>query len=188
MIEDLVPIFGKDYLEYAMKRFSMYGINNVSIKSIDIDTISIIFDRVKSNLSEDRFAVLAKIILKMKDALFEPIRSYINIYDDLDRNEIRLLQYLMDNEVEVKDKLELDRKANSFKNLRILTNSLPTDVYESMDKARPSVEHLISKNIVEWPVTRQEPIIENGAQVGVTRSSKIGLTNLGKGFVSFVLR
>jgi len=43
-------------------------------------------------------------------------------------------------------------------------------------------DHLDSLNLITWPMHKQDPIIENGVQTGITRYSTLTTTEFGKLF------
>lgn len=110
--------------------------------------------------------------------------AFLQIIKQLTRDEAHLLFRLQKGEFQVVDTLDLNKETNRFENRTIELSAIPEDELEVKGAMSIYHAHLESLSLVEWPITRQDPIMENGVQLGVRRYSKISLTEFGRLFVA----
>src|SRR5260221_5412854 len=111
--------------------------------------------------------------------------AFGHIISQLSRDEAWLLYRLRDHIFKVVDELTLNRKENRFENRVIIESELPKAELYLPDKMELYYSHLASLALVEWPVERQDSILDDQrVQVGVRRYSKMLLTDFGRLFVS----
>jgi len=109
--------------------------------------------------------------------------AFAMMISQLSRDEAWMLFRLRESSFEVVDHLDYDGTANTFSNRTIVKSDLPSVELYLSDKVDLSFAHLQSLGLVEWPVMRQDPVMANGRQTGLTRFSTMQLTDLGKLFV-----
>lgn len=152
--------------------------------------LSLLADYLES-LSESRHKAVAGNFVRnlfSKAKADKLMRFYIPLAEQLEEDELSLLEYLDGRNVEIVDTMDLDRANNRFSNLKIEKDELPLDILTKRDLRTAYILHLMSLNLIEWPVYNQLPIAVGGTQTGIRRFSRIGLTELGKYFVSFALK
>ncbi|EOX5181796.1 Abi-alpha family protein, partial [Escherichia coli] len=110
--------------------------------------------------------------------------SFIQIIKQLTRDEALLLLKLdVDSFYQVYTQ-DLDRQENKFVNRKTESSTIPVDELFSPESMGIYYSHLESLSLVRWPITKQDPIIVQGVQVGIRCFSEIHLTDFGKLFVS----
>lgn len=110
--------------------------------------------------------------------------SFVQIIKQLTRDEALLLLKLdVDSFYQVYTQ-DLDRQENKFVNRKTESSTIPVDELFSPESMGIYYSHLESLSLVRWPVTKQDPIIVQGVQVGIRCFSEIHLTDFGKLFVS----
>jgi hypothetical protein len=119
-----------------------------------------------------------------KDRVEEAHPSFVHIISQLSRDEALLLYELKSGSFEVIDVLDLNKKENRFENRRIEKSTIPDQQLFYKNKVELYYSHLESLSLVEWPVYKQDPIVENGIQKGIRRFSKMMLTEFGKIFIT----
>jgi hypothetical protein len=125
-------------------------------------------------------------LVKLVDKTTDFLRSYIVIFNELEKDEIVLLKELKGKELNIVDTMDLDKANNKFVNLVIIESDLNEIAFEFTENERLYIDHLISRNLIEWPVYKQDPLIENGVQKGIKRYSKICLTSFGTKFSKYI--
>lgn len=110
--------------------------------------------------------------------------SFVQIIKQLTRDEAFLLLKLDVESFHIVDTMDYNQSENRFFNKKIESSTIPTDELLSSESTNIYYSHLESLSLVTWPITKQEPIFENGVQVAVRRFSEIYLTEFGKLFVS----
>lgn len=109
--------------------------------------------------------------------------SFAQLISQLSRDEAVILYRLRFGEFKVVDTLAYDRAQNRFSDRRVEQSSLPTDDLQHPHQMNLYYSHLESLSLVQWPVEKQEPIMNEGIQTGVRRYSTMGLTEFGRLFV-----
>jgi hypothetical protein len=110
--------------------------------------------------------------------------SFIHIISQLSRDEALILFELKKSDFEVIDTMDLDQEKNRFINRKIEKTTIPIDKLSSPNKVEMYYSHLASLSLVEWPVFKQDPILNGERQIGIRRYSKMNLTEFGKFFVN----
>ncbi len=111
--------------------------------------------------------------------------SFTHLISQLTRDEAVILYRLRSGEFKVIDTLDLNRKENQFENLVIEESSIPTSDLWQPGQIELYYSHLNSLGLVEWPVHKQDPILDTqGSQTGIRRYSTMRLTEFGRLFVS----
>jgi len=78
--------------------------------------------------------------------------------------------------------MDYNRQKNRFSNLKIIEGGFPAAKLSFPDKFSMYYNHLSSLGLIDWPVEKQIPIKENNIQTGVTRNSRLTMTDFGKLF------
>jgi hypothetical protein len=110
--------------------------------------------------------------------------SFAFLISQISRDEALILYRLRNSEFKVVDTLDLDRAQNKFINRNIEDSSIPTNDLVYPNQINLHYSHLESLSLVEWPVEKQDPIMNGLTQVGVRRYSTMRLTEFGRLFVS----
>jgi hypothetical protein len=111
--------------------------------------------------------------------------SFAHLISQLSRDEAVILYKLRgDRAFSVVDTMDYHRGTNRFFNRRFEHSTLPTAELEHPSQMDMYYSHLESLSLVTWPVEKQDPIVENGQQVGIRRYSTMRLTDFGRLFVS----
>jgi hypothetical protein len=110
--------------------------------------------------------------------------SFIHIISQLSRDEAIILYELKKNDFDIVDTLDLDRENNRFVNLKIEKTTIPKDKLYFQDQVNMYYSHLESLSLVSWPISKQDPILDGGRQIGIRRYSKMNLTEFGKFFMT----
>jgi hypothetical protein len=98
-----------------------------------------------------------------------------------------MLFKLNSSDFKVVDRMDLNRTLNKFENLKIESSTIPEGELLNSDSVNIYCAHLESLSLVQWPVTKQDPIMMSNTQVGIRRHSTIQLTDFGRLFVSACL-
>jgi hypothetical protein len=109
--------------------------------------------------------------------------AFAVMISQLSRDEAWMRFRLRERSFEVVDHLDYQATINKFSNRTIVKSDLPNVELYLSDKLDLSFVHPQSLGLVEWPVMRQEAVMANGRQTGITRFSTMQLTDLGKLFV-----
>lgn len=119
------------------------------------------------------------------DRVNEAHPAFIHIIDQLSPDEAYILYVLKDSEIEIIDTLDLDKANNKFYNLKVIEGGFPEEKLTIPNNFEIYYSHLESLNLIQWPVTKQEPIWNEGhtIQLGLKRYSKIEVTGWGKLFI-----
>ncbi|RBO11941.1 Abi-alpha family protein [Pantoea sp. 3_1284] len=110
--------------------------------------------------------------------------SFVQIIKQLTRDEAFLLLSLKTDPFRIIDTLDLDFKTNSFSNRKEESSSIPLAELVSPESLGIYYSHLQSLSLVSWPVLDQEPLFQDGRQIGIRRHSEIVLTDFGELFVT----
>ncbi len=165
------------------------NINNLSYEKLNKlpqDLISLFLSFYEYNSSDFRSKYYFNMLVKIVDKTTNFLRSYIVIFNELEKDEIVLLKELKEKEFNIVDTMDLDKANNKFVNLVIIKSDLENIPFDYKENERLYIEHLISRNLIEWPVYKQDPVIENGIQKGIKRYSKICLTSFGTKFTNYI--
>lgn len=125
--------------------------------------------------------VLAKSIDTAARELIHP--SFPQLIAQLSRDEAWMLYRLREQDFEVIDELDYDRSMNRFVNRVVKSSKLPEDELFQPTQINLYYTHLDALGLVQWHVEDQTPIFDNGIQSGVTRRSRMTLTDFGRLFV-----
>ncbi|MDP4087608.1 MAG: Abi-alpha family protein [Bacillota bacterium] len=147
-----------------------------------------VIDRLKYLDDENKLTALFLNLLERAinvDRVNEAHPAFIHIIDQLSPDEAYILFILRDSEIEIVDTLDLDKENNKFINLKVIQGGFPEDKLIAPDNFEIYYSHLESLNLIQWPVTKQDPIWnEDGSiQLGIKRYSKIEATSWGKIFI-----
>jgi hypothetical protein len=110
--------------------------------------------------------------------------SFFHIIAQLSHDEAIILLELKKDEFEVVDTLDLDREKDLWANRKIEKTTIPEEKLLFPTNFEMHILHLVSLSLVQWPVTKQDPIKDGDRQIGVRRYSNIQLTEFGKFFVN----
>lgn len=111
--------------------------------------------------------------------------SFAQLISHLSRDEAVILSRLRTGEFKVIDKMHLNRKENRFENLIVETSNMPEAELWQPEQLGVYYSHLDSLSLVEWPVEKQEPIMDAaGVQTGIRRHSTMRLTDFGRLFAT----
>lgn len=136
--------------------------------------------------SNTLWGLFKEILFKSADQKYVELvhPSFIQIIKQLTRDEALLLLKLdVDSFYQVYTQ-DLDRQENKFVNRKTESSTIPVDELFSPESMGIYYSHLESLSLVRWPMTKQDPIIVQGVQVGIRCFSEIHLTDFGKLFVS----
>ncbi|HAW7512046.1 TPA: DUF4393 domain-containing protein [Escherichia coli] len=136
--------------------------------------------------SNTLWGLFKEILFKSADQKYVELvhPSFIQIIKQLTRDEALLLLKLdVDSFYQVYTQ-DLDRQENKFVNRKTESSTIPVDELFSPESMGIYYSHLESLSLVRWPITKQDPIIVQGVQVGIRCFSEIHLTDFGKLFVS----
>lgn len=119
------------------------------------------------------------------DAIAKVHPSFVHVISQLSRDEALILYNLRGRDFEIIDTLDLNRSENRFENLNVEESSIPASELVQPNQVPLYYSHLNSLSLVEWPVNRQDPILNtDGVQTGLRRYSTMRLTDFGRLFVS----
>jgi len=111
--------------------------------------------------------------------------SFTHLIAQISRDEAMILYRLRSIEFKIVDVLDLNKKEQRFENRKVEESTIPTSELIQPDQLGLSYSHLYFLSLVEWPVHKQDPILDDqGRQTGVRRYSTMRLTEFGKLFVS----
>lgn len=110
--------------------------------------------------------------------------SFAQLIMQLSRDEAVLLSGLRKHKFAVVDTLDYIKKENRFENRTVESSDIPESDLWGPDRITLYSSHLISLNLIEWPVEKQEPILDSsGSQTGIRRHSAMQLSEFGRLFV-----
>ena len=141
-----------------------------------------ILEKIRFTNDGDELSQMFEELLKTsidKDHVMEAHPAFPHIISQLSRDEAFLIQEITKGKLNVIDVLSLDTKQQKFTDRIIETSTIPTDKMFYKDNLNIYYTHLHSLGLVEWPVTKQDPIYTSGTQSGVRRFSNIELTDFG---------
>ncbi|EMY71213.1 hypothetical protein [Leptospira vanthielii] len=185
------------YLEEFLERRELFNsihqfteeINKIPIDKLQAtpeDLLSLFLSFFEYNTSIGRSELYLKFLTNFTSRNKEFLRSYIIIFNELELDELKIVEHIRTNEIEITDTLDLNRIKNQFENQKVIKTSFPENLLSNKHNEKIYLDHLISRNIITWPVLRQDPIITNNTQTGVTRHSKIILTPYGRNLSDFI--
>jgi hypothetical protein len=189
---DNSELLNKIYNEKKIINYLNENKNNINTLSFEKlnklpqDLISLFLSFYEFNSSDFRSKYYFNMLVKLVDKTTDFLRSYIVIFNELEKDEIVLLKELKGKELNIVDTMDLDKANNKFVNLVIIESDLNEIAFEFTENERLYIDHLISRNLIEWPVYKQDPLIENGVQKGIKRYSKICLTSFGTKFSKYI--
>ncbi|MCG6153110.1 hypothetical protein [Leptospira bandrabouensis] len=172
------------YLKNQEERINL--LPSFNIDEISKDLLKLYFQFLPFNSSKTRQDYYFNILIKILSKNTEFFRSYIIIFNELEEDELFILNHLKNSEIDIIDELDLDKKNNRFINRRITRTTFPIEILSHKENEKLYIDHLTSKNLITWPINKQDPIIENNSQTGVRRFSKIILTSYGKSFSEYI--
>jgi hypothetical protein len=132
------------------------------------------------------YGMFEEILLKSvdKDQIHVLHPAFIHKIKELSRDEAVILKQLKAGSFSVVDRMSLNKAENRFENRIVEKSTIPVKDLHLPDEFNLYFTHLESLNFLEWPVTKQEPIMVNGNQTGVRRHTTIHLTEWGRLFVA----
>ena len=111
--------------------------------------------------------------------------SFAHLISQISRDEAIILYRLRSVEFKIVDVLDLNEREGRFENRKVEESTIPTSELLLPDQLGLSYSHLYFLSLVEWPVDKQDPILDDQRrQTGVRRYSTMRLTEFGKLFVS----
>lgn len=111
--------------------------------------------------------------------------SFAYLISQLSRDEAIILYRLRSVEFKIVDVLDLNAREGRFENRKVEESTIPMSELVLPDQLGLSYSHLYFLSLVEWPVHKQDPILnDQGHQTGIRRYSTMRLTEFGKLFVS----
>jgi hypothetical protein len=111
--------------------------------------------------------------------------SFAHLIAQLSRDEAMILYKLRKGEFQIVDVLDLNATERRFENRKVEESTIPTSELIQPGQLGLSYSHLYFLSLVEWPVHKQDPILDDqGRQTGIRRYSTMRLTEFGKLFVS----
>lgn len=113
--------------------------------------------------------------------------AFVQIVRQLTRDEAYMLYKLKSTDFNVVDRMDLNRTLGRFENLKIESSTIPQSELLNPGSVNVYYAHLESLSLVQWPVTKQDPIMSGSTQAGIRRYSTIQLTDFGRLFVSACL-
>lgn len=131
------------------------------------------------------WGMFSELLMKAADRDFVGLvhPSFAYIVKQLTRDEALLLDKLRTQDFKITDTMSFNRGVNRFENLEIESSTIPKDELLNPDAVGIYYSHLESLSLVRWPVTKQDPIMHGGVQIGIRRCSVIHLTEFGRLFV-----
>jgi hypothetical protein len=130
-----------------------------------------------------------EILFKASDKNFTELvhPAFVQIVRQLTRDEAYMLYKLKSTNFQIVDRMDLNRTLNRFDNLKIESSTIPESELLIPSSMNVYYAHLQSLSLVQWPVTKQDPIMMGNTQTGIRRHSTIELTDFGRLFVSACL-
>lgn len=111
--------------------------------------------------------------------------SFAHLIAQLSRDEAMILYKLRKGEFQIVDVLDLNATERRFENRKVEQSTIPTSELIQPGQLGLSYSHLYFLSLVEWPVHKQDPILDDqGRQTGIRRYSTMRLTEFGNLFVS----
>ncbi|WP_346320317.1 Abi-alpha family protein [Chitinophaga sp. YIM B06452] len=109
--------------------------------------------------------------------------SYITILLQLTEDELSFIKIIQkEGTLEYVTKLDLTDDKSQFCNRRYLKDPLPEKQLNYPEMKWLYIDNLLRLNIINYPIYKQDPVMENGAQIGLIQQSRIHLTNFGNHF------
>jgi hypothetical protein len=135
------------------------------------------------------WSIFKEILFKAsdKDSVVLVHPAFVQIVRQLTRDEAYMLYKLNSTDFKVVDRMDLNKSFNKFENLKIESSTIPEDELFNPSSVNIYYAHLESLSLVQWPVTKQDPIMMGATQAGIRRYSTIQLTDFGRLFVSACL-
>jgi hypothetical protein len=121
-----------------------------------------------------------------KERTDEAHPAFVKIIGFLSPDEVLMLHLLGKKDFEETYESDLDREKNRFINKRIMTREFPIDDLVFPNNYYVYTSHLISLDLVSFPVYRQEPTWAEGerrVQTGEIGYARLTLTDFGRMFV-----
>ena len=118
-----------------------------------------------------------------KERINEAHPAFIHIIDQLSPDEAIILFELKSKDIKVVDTMDYDDEKNIFFNRQIIDGGFPVEKLTFPANFNIYYNHLESLSLISWPMEKQDPIIENNVQTGLTRYSYLTTTEFGKLFV-----
>ncbi|MDX1959524.1 MAG: Abi-alpha family protein [Leptospiraceae bacterium] len=174
----------QDRLDLILDRIRK-KIPNERIKEGDPKIIGPALENLKYIRADDiLFESFINLITKSmdKDHYTEAHPAFSRLLEQMSSDEAIMLYELKNKEFKVIDTMDLDRSINQFCNRKMVSSEIPVEKLESPDLIETYYNHLESLGLVNWPVYKQDPIVNNGTQTGIKRYSKWHLTPFGKAF------
>ena len=111
--------------------------------------------------------------------------SFAHLISQLSRDEAMILYRLRSVEFKIVDVLDFNEREGRFENRKVEESTIPASELLLPNQLGLSYSHLYFLSLVEWPVDKQDPILDDQRrQTGVRRYSTMRLTEFGKLFVS----
>lgn len=137
----------------------------------------------RSELWETYEELITQSIDATKQASVHP--AFVHLIKQLSSDEIRLLRHLYSSSRLFIHRLTLNAAATQFSDKTTERTDIDMTVIHLKEQFNFYIVHLTSLGIVEWPITKQEPILaEQGNQTGLRQTSILGLTEFGRLFMS----
>lgn len=173
-----------NYVDNNKINFDKY--NFESINKVPKDLLSFFLSFFEYNSSDLRYQYYINMLYKLFDDETKFLRPYIVVFNELELDELKILKYLNGRDINIEDTMDLDKTNNRFINQKIIKTEFDKIDLINKDNEKLYIDHLTSRNIVQWPVFKQDPVVENNTQVGIKRFSKITLTSFGKSFSEYM--
>lgn len=109
--------------------------------------------------------------------------AFVHIVKQLTRDEAQLLFLLNKTAFQVVDRIDYDRTSGKLGDRVIESSTIPESDLWNAGAMNIYYSHLDSLSLVEWPITKQDPIMASNIQVGFRRYSTMRLTEFGQLFV-----
>ena len=159
-----------------------------NIQKVPEDLLLFLVSSYDYNSSPVRAEHFVRMFIRVFEDKTKFLRSFVSVFSELESDQLVLLRQLRSSEIVIVDKLDLDRVNNQFINREVIETNFPVGLLSFPDHQELYINHLVSRNLVEWPVFKQDPIVQNSVQTGVKRHSKILLSAFGKAFSSFIFQ
>lgn len=109
--------------------------------------------------------------------------SFVHILQQLTRDEVYLLTKLREKPFLQVATMDLNPTKQNFINKKIKNTTIPLDELHNAASFEIYYSHLESLSLISWPVTKQDPIVSQGVQTGLTEFSTLQLTEFGELFI-----
>lgn len=113
--------------------------------------------------------------------------SFVHTIKQLSRDEAYILYRLTQAPFEFVYTMDLDNANSRFTNRAYEKWTLPNSELHRPDSVWIYYSHLESMSLVAWPVYKQEPIMQNGMQIGIRGFCRMHLTDFGRLFAAACL-